>query len=63
MKLFMIILPITMFLNVQFMNYVRAASESSGSIAFTLVLSFLHNPLCAVQVCAEETVPVSAKDM
>ena len=50
-------------LNVQFMNDVRAASESSGSITFTLVLSFLHNPLCTVQVCTVETVPVSAKGM
>ena len=63
MKLYMIILPITIFLNVQFMNDVRAASESSGSIAFTLVLSFPHNLPCTVQVFTEETVPVSAEGM
>ena len=58
MKLYMIILPITIFLDVQFMNDVRAASESSGFISFTLVLSFPHNLPCTVQVFTDETVPV-----
>ena len=43
------------------MSNVSAASESSGFIAFTLVLSFPHNLPCSVLVFTEETEPVSAK--
>ena len=59
----MIFLAYYNILDVQFMNNVSAASESSGFIAFTLVLSFPHNIPCAVQVFTEETVPVSAEGM